>query len=114
MLQRMLTIFIISFSVNCPAYDDMTNFLKSCAYGTIGGALVGLATIAASENPNGKINNVSRGASLGLYFGIAYGLYKIENPDAVKNELDASVWVTPQIAESKVEGATLNWLALSF
>ncbi|PIS11491.1 MAG: hypothetical protein COT73_03635, partial [Bdellovibrio sp. CG10_big_fil_rev_8_21_14_0_10_47_8] len=70
-------ILVFVMGVQVQAADKLTVFLKSCAYGTLGGAAVGLATLAFSENPGGKINNVSRGASLGLYAGIGYGLFQI-------------------------------------
>ena len=56
--------------------DQMTRFLKSCAYGALGGAAVGLVSISFSDDPGSKTNQVARGASLGLYAGIGYGYYQ--------------------------------------
>lgn len=107
----------------------MTIFLKSCAYGTAAGAVLGLATLAWSENPSGKINNVARGASLGLYAGIGFGLYTINaqnkrmNQDfshfqfTDKSDLEAQknlIWFSPVTANSQIEGAQLNWATFSF
>jgi hypothetical protein len=44
-------------------------FLGICAYGTVGGALLGFASLAFQENPKA----IAQGASLGLYMGIIFG-----------------------------------------
>jgi len=46
---------------------------KVALYGTAGGALLGLASLAF----DGKGRNIARGASLGLYAGIIFGAYVI-------------------------------------
>ncbi len=98
--------------------SNMSTFLKSCAYGTLGGAALGLATLAVSENPSGKMSNVARGASLGLYAGIAYGFYSLGQKREQRTEVDlgqdSSFIIAPTFAQSKVEGAQIHWLALSF
>ncbi len=105
--------------------ENMSTFLSSCAYGTLGGAALGLATLAWSENPNGKINNVARGASLGLYAGIAYGAYLVNNPNK-SNSIDMTydpseslkpkelVWVSPLIQEKHLDGVQLNLSGFRF
>lgn len=45
------------------------------AYGTAAGALIGVASLAFTEDPGSKLNNIARGASLGLYAGMGLGLY---------------------------------------
>lgn len=101
----------------------MTTFLKSCAYGTLGGAAVGLATLAMSDNPDGKINNVARGASLGLYVGIGVGVYLVNNPPkesaaddytAQEKETLPFVWFQPTTHQNKIDGAQINFSALTF
>lgn len=95
----------------------MTDFLKSCAYGTLGGAVLGLASLAISENPSGKMSNVGRGASLGLYAGIGYGFYSLNQDRQVKTEVDIGdnfIYLEPLAANQKIEGAQLNWIPLSF
>jgi hypothetical protein len=52
-------------------------FLLSCTYGVIAGALVGAASLAVEDNPGDKIHRVARGASLGLYTGILLGVYVV-------------------------------------
>lgn len=55
--------------------EKLKVFLTTSAYGTVTGALVGLASLAFVEDPGSKTNSIARGASLGLYGGIALGLY---------------------------------------
>lgn len=121
MLRRFISIFFILFTLafgSMAKADNMTIFLKSCAYGTAGGALLGLATLAVSENPSGKINNVARGASLGLYAGIGFGLYTLYgNPKTQNNEFAKQkniMWFSAVHREQKIDGAQLNWALLSF
>lgn len=48
-------------------------FLVICTYGTVGGALLGFASMAFGSNSRA----IAQGASLGLYAGIAFGTYVI-------------------------------------
>ena len=48
-------------------------FMVICTYGTVGGALLGFATMAFGTNSRA----IAQGASLGLYAGIAFGSYVI-------------------------------------
>ncbi len=48
-------------------------FLVICTYGTVGGALLGFATMAFGTNSRA----IAQGASLGLYAGIGFGSYII-------------------------------------
>ncbi len=52
-------------------------FVMSCTYGVLAGTLVGAATLAFEDQPGDKFYKVARGASLGLYAGIALGLYVV-------------------------------------
>jgi hypothetical protein len=65
----------LSFVPQKSQAEPMKDFLMSCVYGTLSGALVGAATLAFSEDPTSSMNNIARGASLGLYAGIGLGLY---------------------------------------
>jgi hypothetical protein len=116
-MRRLALILLISlFSVSSLAIDNMTIFLKSCAYGTAAGAMLGLATLATSENPSGKMSNVARGASLGLYAGIGFGLYTINGKkNSESDQLTQNpVWLSPIAKDRKIEGLQLNWAAISF
>lgn len=102
--------------------DAMSAFLKNCAYGTLAGAAVGLASLAISDNPSGRINNVARGASLGLYFGIGFGIYELNRPlhneEALVGLSDSKsplIWLTPVMTGKSLEtGAQLHWIARTF
>lgn len=48
-------------------------FMIMCTYGTIGGALLGFASMAFGTNSRA----IAQGASLGLYAGIAFGAFVI-------------------------------------
>ena len=50
-------------------------FIMSCTYGVMAGTLVGAATLAFSSSPANNLQNVARGASIGLYLGIVLGYY---------------------------------------
>lgn len=96
--------------------SEMSYFLKSCAYGAAGGAIIGLASVALSEDPDANKGNIARGASLGLYAGIGLGLYSIygahksTEADYAKNHF----WISPIQSEKKLVGAQVNWMSLSF
>lgn len=74
---KKVILILMLFSISAQALT-MSEFLKDCAYGTGAGALVGLASLAFEDKPSEKSNNIARGASLGLYAGIAYGIYEME------------------------------------
>lgn len=67
-----LSVSLLSVPVKA---EPMQEFLMSCAYGTLAGSLLGLATLAFTEDPSSHFNNVAKGASLGLYAGIGLGAY---------------------------------------
>lgn len=83
MSKKIYSLLTILSLYSAPSFaDSMQDFLMSCAYGTGAGALVGVATLAFTEDPSSSINNIARGASLGLYGGIGLGLYLGQrNPD---------------------------------
>ena len=71
-------IFSLVSAVSLPAQAEAgREFLLSCTYGVLAGALVGAASLAVEDNPSDKVHRVARGASLGLYTGILLGLYVV-------------------------------------
>lgn len=121
MNRRSTFLFFISFLIldlqSVFAMSPMSRFLTTCAYATAGGAVLGLATLAVSENPGGKMNNVARGASLGLYAGIGYGFYELNKKDNSSMEVDVSenqIFITPIAENRKLDGAQINWISLKF
>lgn len=59
------------------AANEMREFLMACTYGVLAGTLVGASTLAFETKPGENLSAVARGASLGLYAGIALGLYVV-------------------------------------
>jgi hypothetical protein len=118
MKKLLIWIFLMGLSLQATAVDNMTIFLKSCAYGTAAGALVGLASLAINENPGGKMNNIARGASLGLYAGIGFGLYSIygkkDSSSTSDLVLNNPIWLSPIQTRDQIQGVQLNWAHLSF
>ena len=118
--------------------DPTREFITTCTYGALAGGLVGAATLAFSDDPGNKIGNVAKGASLGLYVGIALGLYMISGPSGGEDDaaataaagitkIDAPVKrsvaksiqppsfaVYPMLSERGVEGARAQFNLLSF
>lgn len=56
-------------------------FMVMCTYGTVGGALLGFATMAFGSNSRA----IAQGASLGLYGGIIFGSYVIMSHNKSRN-----------------------------
>jgi hypothetical protein len=75
--------------------NNLKKFLVSCGYGTVGGAAVGLVSLAFESSPQTKLNNIAKGASLGLYAGIGYGLYQIYGAKDDKQEIKWAVLPVP-------------------
>ncbi len=112
---------LVGLSLNSKAFaaSDMTVFLKCSGYGAAAGAILGLASLAVSDNPSGKINNVARGASLGLYAGVGFGLYSINSRSLPSQRQEEAfnlnqVWLSPVFHVSQIDGGQINWLNLSF
>lgn len=57
--------------------NQAREFVMSCTYGVMAGTLVGAASLAFTSKPSDNLNRVARGASIGLYLGIALGLYVV-------------------------------------
>lgn len=119
-IQNLFIVLIVGFLVaSVPARaNQMSIFLKSAAYGTAAGAVLGLTTLAWSENPTGKMSNVARGASLGLYAGIGFGLYTIYGQSQKSNSdyvaLPFRMWISPVQTQRQIDGAQINWAHFSF
>lgn len=139
LLKPQLVIFLILINL-MPAKanaDSGREFLLSCTYGVLAGALVGAATLAVEDEPGDKIHRVARGASLGLYSGILLGMYVVY---VVPAQLEAEeeeqlegveggdpedyghlhrynppkLTIYPVIEQSKVTGAAFNYNIIRF
>lgn len=76
-MKKIILILCICFTLIIPtqsahAIDPKAKaFMVVCAYGTVGGALLGFASLSFGSNPRA----IAQGASLGLYAGIIFGAY---------------------------------------
>ncbi len=80
------TFFAASFNVNAAIDPKLKIMGTMCVYGTVGGFLLGTASLAFG----GEERNVFTGASLGLYAGIAFGTYVILSHMAKKGNWGGS------------------------
>jgi hypothetical protein len=107
LLVSTILIFSIFFTSNTQAQEKekVSHFLNSCLYGMTTGALLGVASLTFVNDPAGSMNNIARGASLGLYAGIATGFYYMDQDSP-------NVTFAPNIINNKMDGGqfliTLN------
>ena len=130
----LLLVFSLLFSQSATA-DESREFLLSCTYGVLAGALVGAATLATEDQPDEHLDRIAKGASLGLYTGILLGLYvvyvvpaQLESEEQEELEqLDEEALedvglrfepprftIYPVIEQNKVTGAAMNYSVLRF
>ena len=75
-IRLLSTIFLLLFVPlnSSMALDPKTGtIVLNAAYGTVGGSLLGVASLAFGGR--GKL--VAKGASIGLYMGLAFGVYVV-------------------------------------
>lgn len=130
-MKRLLIVWtcfsVIAFSNTCLAQTStysnsnkkLKTFLTACAYGTVGGALLGLASLAFISNPSDNYGNIAKGASLGLYGGIIYGYISATSTPAVTPPADVDtsagmLYLSPQVSRGQISGTQLNYQAASF
>lgn len=79
LFKALLLVGLFSFGLRpiSASASPAKEFIMSCTYGVLAGTLVGAATLAFTDQPGDNLNKVARGASLGLYAGIALGLYVV-------------------------------------
>ena len=74
----LLSLFALPLFLSLPAKaNPEREFIMSCTYGVLAGTLVGAASLAFVDKPGDNLQRVARGASLGLYAGIALGVYTV-------------------------------------
>lgn len=102
-MKKLLISLAIMFTLITPtkeaqAIEPKTKaFLVMCAYGTVGGALLGFASMAFGTNSRA----IAQGASLGLYAGIIFGGYVISShrdPNAPIEEYEQDPYGQPDPA----------------
>jgi hypothetical protein len=122
LVAALVSVLLASPIVITPSHaeaDEMRTFLLSCAYGTMIGAAVGLATVAISDDPGAHTQNIAKGASLGLYAGIGLGLYldygrqSSANSDLTLKKM-SPIWLQADSAQGHVQGGSLHWMSYRF
>lgn len=99
-------VFILVFFYSLLGYSEMNmkEFIKNCAYGTAYGALAGTVSLAFVDKPSAHLNNISKGASLGLYSGIAYSFLMNQNDQIaeVESPRDSQILLVPSVYENNL------------
>lgn len=104
-----LSLALMIFSSTSQA--SVRQFIKTCAWGVVVGATAGVASLALVDKPEDNLSNIAKGASLGLYGGIAYGLYQ---HNLEKKQEAGLVSIAPRFYEKKLEGFEVSSVVWSF
>lgn len=97
-MKRFVICLLIVFALSVPTQKAHAlnakgkAFLVICTYGTVGGALLGFASMAFGTNSRA----IAQGASLGLYAGIAFGAYVINSHGQQGSSYEEDPYVDPQ------------------
>lgn len=87
-----LAVILVCLGFALPARaEPMKEFITTCTYGVLAGTLVGAATLAFTNNPGDNLNNIARGASIGLYAGILLGAYIVYGVDGGEESYDGDI-----------------------
>lgn len=112
-MRFLLAFLLASSSVPASAAaGDLSRFLKTCAWGIAIGAGVGAVSLAFENKPSDHTINIARGASLGLYGGILYGLAQVNQPAAPPPE--TYTWLAPAARDGRLDGVAVHSLVLTF
>ncbi|WP_347356252.1 hypothetical protein [Bdellovibrio sp.] len=112
-MKKILTVlFLLMVQTQSAQAQSLRNFLATCGWGVIGGAALGVVSLAAEDKPSESWNNVARGASLGLYAGIGYGLYVMNKQPATYQQPDFAI--VPTFKEGQVEGVRITKTIFDF
>lgn len=124
-LKRGLSVLLISLFLGSQAQaTPMKEFVMSCTYGVLAGTLVGAASLAFTKQPGENLHRVARGASIGLYAGIALGFYIVygvsddaegyEDPAVSMHKLPKMALLPTLNERGQMDGAHLQYQMLSF
>jgi hypothetical protein len=77
LLFQLSLVILIIFSLSSSKVwaRNLSDFVTTCGYGAVLGAVVGGLSLAFSDHPTDSLNPIARGASYGLYAGIITGVY---------------------------------------
>jgi hypothetical protein len=113
----LLTISVLVFAQTARA-DSLKDFLLTCTYGTLTGAVLGAASLAFVDDPTLQMGNIAKGASLGLYAGMAWGAVKAyRNPAnySPAGGVDLGMLApTPSTPHSQSDSWALAWTPPGF
>lgn len=113
-MKRLFQVLVLTLMIPSLVHAaDLKRFLQACAWGTALGAGAGVVSLALTDKPSESWNNVAKGASLGLYAGIAYGIYQINAPEPQYNQ-HPDFSLSPQFHEGKIDGVQLTGMLYSF
>jgi hypothetical protein len=112
-------IAVMLVSQSCFASQKFVDFIKACGYGALAGAGLGVLSLAIENKPSEHTGNVARGASLGLYAGIAYGAIHATSPQQPKNyyqeyDPEAKVFIVPKFEQARVDGVEVGSTVYNF
>ena len=97
-----------------PQGQKLKTFLMACGVGAGAGAALGVASLAFVSDPGNNIQNVAKGASLGLYAGILWGYYNVVvTPDApaFDSSRESQFIIQPEFHKGQMEGAQAGYIA---
>ena len=90
--------FFFHFSASA---TPLREFLLTSSYGAMAGTVVGAATLAFADRPGDKLQRIARGTSVGLYAGMALGIYIITMvPDGPRYPYDYQIQKEPPPAST--------------
>lgn len=111
-MKKFFLVLLILLSAQYASAQGLREFLRTCAWGVVIGTSLGVVSMAAEDKPGESWGNVAKGASLGLYGGIAYGLYSSSAAPRAQQYPEFSLG--PSFHEGRVEGLRVSGVLLSF
>lgn len=109
-MKKIVIGLVLSFCSHNVYAANIRSFLNNCAWGVVGGASAGVVSLAFTDKPSESWNNVAKGASLGLYAGIAYGLYQLKQD----SEEQPLVFFVPSFENGQLNNLLLSGVVLHF
>jgi hypothetical protein len=113
MFRSMIFVILMFPLTSAAAPGDLLQFLKTCGWGTLIGAGAGTISLAFENKPSEHTINIARGASLGLYGGILYGISAANAPAPAPPP--AETWgVIPRLEGGRLSGVDIAGILVNF